>query len=198
MLNTAVVFNGPPNVGKDTLARLMVPLGFAHREFKSQLYRDTIAFFRVPEDDFMARATDRDRKDVAWPPLSLWIDGRPRMMSPREALIHVSENVLKPQYGKDYFGKAMAERCKEEQLDYVAFSDGGFPAEIHTLRQVYKHVFIFMLQRKGCVWGNDSRDYLRGMAGSFWVELTDDQPELAIAQVMDILPATALPQGLAA
>jgi hypothetical protein len=81
-------------------------------------------------------------------------------LSKREVLIHMSENVIKPSFGKDAFGKALV-----SQLPYVGvvfISDSGFPEE---LQPVINHVgadnvLVVRIQRQGCTFKGDSRNYL--------------------------------------
>lgn len=72
----------------------------------------------------------------------------------------MSENVIKPSFGKDAFGKAFVNSLPEEGIVFV--SDSGFPEE---LQPVIDHVgsdnvLVVRIQREGCSFEGDSRDYL--------------------------------------
>ena len=90
-----LIFNGPPGSGKDLCCEYLKSKGFEHIEFKNQLYVETIKYFGVDKQWFFDGYT-RERKEIKEPLLN--------GMSRREAMIHVSENVLKPKYGNVYFG----------------------------------------------------------------------------------------------
>lgn len=81
--NFAVVLNGPPGCGKDTLANMLSRDGvFVKHQFKDALYEHTAKHFQVDLDKFIKFASDRDLKDSK----SLaGLGGR----TPRQALIHV-------------------------------------------------------------------------------------------------------------
>ena len=186
MLNTCVILNGPPNSGKDTLADLLTAYGFKKQEMKARLYEDTANHFDVDLPELKRRATDRILKEEGWYELPYdW--ELLQSMSPREALIHTSETVIKPNHGDDYFGLAAAGKCKLDYATLAVFSDGGFEAEIAPLIDAYKNVLIFRLHRDGCTFEGDSRDYLEGFDNTYDVDLIDGQPDQAITEIIEVL-----------
>ena len=190
MLNTAVILNGPPGSGKDTIAELLRPYGFFKREFKARLYQDTIEeFFLTGElaEEFMFRATHRRLKELPWDALSDPSRYTDRALSPREALIHTSENIKKPSSGDDYFGKAAAEDCIADYAMRAVFSDGGFASEIPPLIEAYRTVYIIKLLRTGFTFQGDSRTYLENFPNTFSVELIENHPRRALRDILDIL-----------
>lgn len=188
MLNTCILLNGPPNVGKDTLANLLVGVGFSKMEFKARLYKDTADYFIVSLQELIRRATDRVLKDTVWPALYLSVPGgRPKYLTPRQALIHVSENVMKPLHGKTHYGDVAAQACLEQNLTQAAFSDSGFPEEAQPIFDTYQNVFIFHLYRDGCSWGSDSRNYLQGFPNTYRLDLVKDRPGEAIHEILNTL-----------
>ena len=92
-----VLFNGPPKSGKDHAADYFKNKGWKHLSFKYQLYKETCLYFNIHYTWFMERYDNRALKEV--PHIDLG------HMSCREAMIHVSETVIKPRRGLDYFGK---------------------------------------------------------------------------------------------
>src|SRR5690606_18302941 len=89
----------------------------------------------------------REGKEISRPEL----DGR----SCREAFIHLSEEVIKPNFGKDYFGRVEARRIvlNEKAGGIVAAcSDGGFNEEIDPLASAFgsENVYIVRIHRPGC------------------------------------------------
>ena len=149
-----ILFNGPPGAGKDCAANYFKKLDFKHLSFKYQLYKETIKYFNVDEHWFMEGYNNRVTKEL---PSTLLGN-----MSRREAMIYVSEKVIKPRKGLDYFGKLVAEEIDLEK-DYV-ISDGGFIDElVPVLEKVGTENFILVqLTREGCDFSSDSRRYFQG------------------------------------
>lgn len=163
----AVVLNGPPGCGKDTIANeicnpnRLQNLGrrrFIKHQFKDALYEHTAKHFQIDLDKFIHFASDRQLKDSK----SLaGLGGR----TPRQALIHVSEDIYKPRHGNDYFGKVEARRVRELAgrmggFINVIYPDGGFESEIPPVESEYDAVLIIRLHRNGFTFEGDSRNYL--------------------------------------
>jgi hypothetical protein len=149
------ILNGPPGVGKDTLAANLLGLfGFPTVEFKAALYRETAEYFNVDLDYFIGAATNRHTKEAP----DLYLGG----ISPRQALIHVSEDIIKPKYGKKFFGLKAVEtlRSLDGQAGTVVFSDGGFVEETECLIEHGFEVHIIQLHHKDFDFSKDSRDYV--------------------------------------
>lgn len=166
-INIAVVLNGPPGCGKDTIANRIVaedhflPINitpFVKHQFKDALYEHTAKHFEIGLDEFIHFASDRSLKDST----SLaGLGGR----TPRQALIHVSEDIYKPRYGNDYFGEVEASRVREHKrrlggIINVIYPDGGFESEVPPIESEFDHVLIIRLHRDGFDFSGDSRNYL--------------------------------------
>jgi len=154
--NTVIILNGPPNSGKDTIADAMAAeFGLQNSRFKAHLYAVTAVVFNLDLDSFIIQANDREAKESR----TLLLNGV--LYSPREALIYVSEKVIKPHFGDDYFGQMFA-----ENLDLVrgtVASDGGFESEVYpVIEQVgAENVFIIQFTRYGAdSFEGDSRDWV--------------------------------------
>lgn len=149
-----ILFNGPPGAGKDIAADYFKKFGFKHLSFKYQLFKETIKHFGVDEEWFMNGYNNRSEKEM---PSSL-LGNRSR----REAMIYVSEDIVKPQRGLDYFGRLVAEEV-DLQKNY-AISDGGFVHElIPIIEKVGNDNFILVqLTRHGHDFSIDSRRYFQG------------------------------------
>lgn len=149
-----ILFNGPPRSGKDAAADFFKEKGFKHLSFKYQLYKETIDYFDVKKDWFMARYKNRDEKEVPSALLG--------HMSCREAMIYVSETIIKPKKGLDYFGKQVANEIDLDK-DYC-ISDGGFIDElIPVINTVGSDNFVLVqLTRDDCDYSSDSRRYFDG------------------------------------
>lgn len=151
-----VIFNGPPGSGKDeACAFLKSNYGYKHLQMKDELFVDTAEYYGVSLEWFMNGYDDRTLKEYPRDELG--------GVSKRQALIHVSENIMKPKYGKDYYGRKTAE--KMDSVSSYCFSDGGFIEEIlpviNTIGQ--DNICIVQLYRTGCSFSSDSRNYIEGI-----------------------------------
>jgi hypothetical protein len=99
-------------------------------------------------------ATDRSTKEFPQEELN----GK----TPREVLIEVSEEVIKPVYGKDYFGKRVIDEMPDSKKVYL-LSDGGFPEELHGIMEKIgpENLMVIRIMSEGKTFDNDSRRYLR-------------------------------------
>lgn len=149
-----VLFNGPPQSGKDAAADYFKAKGWKHLSFKYQLYKETAKYFGVDYEWFMERYDDRSVKEV--PHMDLG------HMSCREAMIYVSEEIVKPKRGLDYFGNQVANEI-DLNKNY-AISDGGFVDElIPIINKIGDNNFVLVqLTRDGCDYSTDSRRYFDG------------------------------------
>lgn len=151
-----VIFNGPPGSGKDEAASYFKQnFGYKSLSFKYALFKETIKHFNVDHDWFMLGYEDRDVKEK---PEDL-LNG----MSRREAMIHVSEDNIKPKYGKSYFGIQVSQEIEADEN--YAISDGGFIEELEPIIEKVGHNSIVFVQltREGCSYSSDSRRYYDGV-----------------------------------
>lgn len=146
------------NSGKDTAATscLFAVGSFSSgsceiRPFKEKLFRLTCEMYSIPYDTFTGEMYTRENKEKPYQSLG-WL-------SPREALIKVSEEIMKPAFGEDYFGKALAADISE----YVTLvPDSGFMDELVPVVESVgpKNVLVVKIHKNGCNFNNDSRSYL--------------------------------------
>lgn len=160
---TAILFNGPPGSGKDyavkTLMQRLTEAGFyaVHNQFKDKLIELTCAVYSFPRDEW-DRIYDgyddieqgRRNKEV---PIER-LDGK----SMREALIHVSERVIKPAMGKDYFGRSAAANLTQGAVNL--FSDSGFLEETTPVAAATDDLLVIRIHADGIDYKGDSRGYL--------------------------------------
>lgn len=182
---TIVIFNAPPNSGKDVSADYLHEYFQSGQRlsFKEALYEDTAKHFNVDIKDLTDYHSDRELKEVPssmFPkykkhPLKqyffalLFIIGavfnnRYLMSlgyySSREALIHVSEDIMKPKYGQDYYGLKVLDKVSNSSERYSFASDGGFAFEILPLLDTGYQVVVAQLERSGVTFEGDSRTLL--------------------------------------
>lgn len=153
-----VIFNGPPGTGKDAACLLFQNLGYKHLSFKEELFKETFKFFGVSKGWFMKDYENRSIKEKPVPQLK--VNGV--SLSRRDAMIYVSENFIKPKYGKDYFGAQLANHMTEDGLFCV--SDGGFQEELTPIINKFgaESITLIQLTREGCDFSSDSRRYFNG------------------------------------
>lgn len=149
-----ILFNGPPGAGKDEAARFIKELDPRYNlvSFKQALFDATVDHFKVDRDWFMNDYDNRELKEVPMEELQGY--------SRRGALIHVSEDILKPKYGKECLG-AIAAKGMHKSKRYV-FSDFGFYDEVAPVINKFgvDEICVVQIFREGCTFDNDSRRYI--------------------------------------
>lgn len=150
-----ILFNAPANSGKD------VAVNYLHKQygvfpfsFKKKLIEIVKCVYSLTDEE-VALYSSREEKEKPQSRLC----GR----SWRQALIHVSEDVIKPKFGKDYFGKAALEYIKQNnKSEIIACSDCGFVPEITPLVNAVggENILLVYLEAEGCSFDGDSRDYV--------------------------------------
>lgn len=148
-----IVLNGPPGSGKDESARILLnSIKVNHLEFKSGLRIWARAISGLPLDEWVKLET-RELKEV--PTSKLLVYGEP--VSPRQFYQWVSEVVVKPILGEDYFGNHAASQL----IDGVnVFTDGGFYGEVEPVKNKSDKFALVRLERDGCTFEGDTRSYL--------------------------------------
>lgn len=176
MKKKVILFNGAPNSGKDASASILKEIfGFgAIHAFKDELYKATAKHYDVDLDQFVTMARDRILKEAK---TRLLVDNKGKTLlarivsfvmnlfsnqgvSPRQALIHVSENLIKPVHGNDFFGKQLANTINLSKEEYFFIPDSGFIDELRPLVEAGHEVYVVRIHRDGCTFQNDSRSYM--------------------------------------
>jgi hypothetical protein len=154
MSKLVIILNGPPGCGKDTIAAelaLRHPFVEQH-EMKWSVYRAVAKELFVEPEEFEWRARDRKLKEVP----HYWYN-----KSPRALMIATSEDLIKPMFGNEHFGRQAAERVTASSAEVCVFSDGGFKEELWPLLDAGHKVIVLRLYREGFDFAGDSRKYLR-------------------------------------
>lgn len=186
MKRDIIILNGPPGCGKDTIAAYLT----GHRypavkaSFKQPMFDIAFSMLGVYRyDEFMDLYNDREQKEKP----QVILGGK----SPRQFMIWISEEVMKPAFGEQYFGRRMVEEIHEMYRDLaVVISDGGFHEEIKPLVKEGHEVHICRLHREGFTFAGDSRDYI-DLSGYHYrihhydFHLQDGKPELAVSEIVN-------------
>lgn len=186
MKRDIIILNGPPGCGKDTIAAYLT----GHRypavkaSFKQPMFDIAFSMLGVCRyDEFMDLYNDREQKEKP----QVILGGK----SPRQFMIWISEDVMKPVFGDHYFGRRMVEEIHEMYRDLtVVISDGGFPEEIKPLVKAGHEVHICRLHRDGFTFAGDLRDYI-DLSGYHYrihhydFHLQDGKHELAVNEIVN-------------
>lgn len=162
-----IFLNGPPGSGKDTIAEEIIKIIRDEKyrtatkfQFKDTLFELLMNFFRIDMtlDEFMSVYYTRETKEL---PCELLRVGN-KIFTPREALIFISEEVIKPSFGKEAFGLTSVKKLKNEINPYGSiFSDCGFLEELIPVANEFKNnCYLVRLSRDGTSFNGDSRNYI--------------------------------------
>ena len=149
-----VLFNGPPSVGKDTMALYLQSIweGSRHMKLATPLKNAVRELFSYAFED-MEKHKDSDSHKVFGKTI-------------RQHLISMSEDWMKVQYGKEAFGELFAQRVLSLPLQTkgVICSDLGFMDELAPLVRALdaNRITIVRLRQAGRTFEGDSRSYLEG------------------------------------
>lgn len=157
MSKKVLLLNAPPFSGKDYAADFLVNLfkGYATKqEFKTPLFKAVKSTYGISEEVWKELYTV-ENKDK--PTYYLVYNDLP--ISPRQAMINMSEKVMKPLFGDDVFGLAAANQLVE---GLNVFSDSGFMGEAQSIIDAVgkENVYVIKIIKDGCNFDNDSRDWL--------------------------------------
>ena len=182
---TVVIFNAPACSGKDVACQYLKDYFCTGTilAFKDELYKDTAEHFDIDVEDLILYHADRELKenpDLMFPKfqndslkqyffgllyvIGVLLNNRYLMSlgyySSRGALIHVSENLVKPQKGKDYYGKKLVEKIEDSSERFYFVPDSGFKEESAMVADKGYNVYIVHLERSGATFEGDSRKLL--------------------------------------
>lgn len=160
--------NGPAGSGKSTLATLLCNTDKSvYRESFANPIRDAILATFFPDEGpiyFSFDLREGAIKRKLFPYQDIFKVAQSGEKTFRDVMISFSEDWMKPQFGKDIFGRLALNRCAEQELFYdrFLFDDSGFPEEAaHIVKSVGAHnCLLIKLSRDGCNFSGDSRGYL--------------------------------------
>ena len=184
-----IILNAPPGAGKDTIGKLIeykAPTKIRVLSFKQPMFEIALAILGAKKyGDFIVAYNDREQKEKPHD----FLMG----MTCRQFMIWISEDVIKPKFGNEYFGKRFDEIAKESDVPVIC-TDGGFPYEVIALIEAGHEVKMCRLHRRGYSFKNDSRDYIRLPIGWHGVNgykeadfyLVDNRPMETVKSIIDL------------
>lgn len=144
-----VIFNAPGGAGKDSICKYMNKnlTYFTHLEIKAKLFELVKCISGISDQKWESIYTE-ELKEIPTPLLG--------GLSPRQFMIKVSEEVIKPNFGSDYFAQTAIKALKG---GLNGFSDGGFYCELDEMIKVVgiENLLVVRIHRPGCNFDNDSR-----------------------------------------
>lgn len=195
-MSKMILFNSPRNVGKSKVIEYLNSKGYnlTSAECKESLHKLTMTLFGVYPDRYWEIYNTRELKEVPlsdfsatlpyseickmqelvgrWATKDIFGGHRKVEFTIREAMIYVSEIVVKSRWGNDWFGKERVRKMKGyENLkdigyfnkgftftdDSAAFVDELYPL-IDYLRQ--ENILLLRIHRDGFTFEGDSRNYI--------------------------------------
>jgi hypothetical protein len=192
-MSKIILFNSPKNVGKSKAIEYLNSKGLSliSAECKEALHNLTMTLFGVSPERYWEIYNTRELKEVPLPEFSMTLphseawklseivgrcptkcdfgSHRYSELTIREAMIYVSEVVIKPRWGDDWFGQERVRKIKmfEESLDEYtkllfcddscAFVDELTPL-INYLGQ--ENILLIRIHREGFTFLGDSRNYI--------------------------------------
>ena len=176
-----ILLNGPPGCGKDTIAKIIKKyIGSIDYKLSKPLKDAFKGLFQI-EGTIYHILVESDAKDSP-----LYHDNP---ITPREVLIALSEEFIKPMFGDAFFGDIAVQAMHQLASKHKTISDCGFNAEVTPIAEAfgYDKVKAILIERPGCEW--DSRERLDcdtiGIEGTWLMNHYD--LELLDAQVNRIL-----------
>lgn len=151
-----ILFNGAPGSGKTESAGYFVDkYKSLEINFKEPLVDLTKRFYQFSDSEWEHLYT-RDNKETVVQEIG---------KSPRQCLIHVSEEVIKPVFGKGVFGKIIADKIRNisyHSTNTIVCGDCGFIEEVYELVKEFgiENIYLVKLIRRGRTFEGDSRKYI--------------------------------------
>lgn len=168
-MKTIIMFSGPAGSGKTTCCEYLEQnYGAKHTTFKDGMYPFAYTYaagwgYSGDYEDFLLKCKHPELKDkplnIAW--------------TPRSLMCHVSEKVVKPTFGKDFFGK-MTANALASSTHSLHVLDVGFIEEYNAVYERLKdeaNFFVIDVHRQGYLF-KDDRQYIG--------ELLDNQVDVGI------------------
>ena len=168
-----ILFNGPPGCGKDTAAKI-INLHIPNLVYQ---YKMALPLKEACHKLLGLQGSLEDLEPLKEVPIKFLVQdsynlfpNQPKEklvnangeMTLRQFYIHISENVMKPMFGIDIFGKLAVENLRQCHQAVATVSDTGFVDEALPIIDYFgpDHVMLVRLHRPGKTFAGDSRGYV--------------------------------------
>jgi hypothetical protein len=154
-----ILINGTKQSGKDTASNHIdyefsnISFDVLQCKFAAPMFSSIPVMFSIPLGEWMVMYADEKETP----------SHRLMGMSPRQAMIWLSEEVIKPKFGKAFYGDLAKNRINDSTThDLVVFSDSGFVEEAKVIVDEFgsDNVYLVRLERTGHSFVGDSRSYI--------------------------------------
>jgi hypothetical protein len=171
--------SGPPRSGKNTIAAMLAIILEEKHQLKVQMLalstpmREVVyALLGRPYSEIDYELHKDEAQDV--------LGGK----SIRQAMIQLSEEWVKPAYGKGFWATSMLERMWTPPPEVLIVTDMGFDAEVDVFGERFglENVVYPQITRVGCNFDNDSRDFV-GSSGRITSIVNDDDVDTAARRI---------------
>lgn len=148
MRRAILLLNGPPGCGKDTIGNIIVSRARELFNVRAEKFSEPLklgGLGLVGEVPTLERAEVLKELTLRE---TVGIDSDERH---RDFWIWLSEEVLKPKYGQDYFGKILASKIRRSDARLVVITDSGFEFEADAVAKVfgYENLYQIKIRREG-------------------------------------------------
>ena len=163
-----IMFNAPPQSGKDTCADEIIKhfKGVRKVNFKDSLYKRSAAILGYDLSFWTAICQNNEMKDK---PMTDIRTGTKHIRSatPRDMLIAVAENIIKPEFGNNIFAVDALNSIRQHMLNNIGgnifvMPDCGFDYEADVIKGAFPNakVVVVQIEREGHTFDKDSRDWV--------------------------------------
>lgn len=163
-----IMFNAPPQSGKDTCADAIMSAfkGVRKVNFKDSLYKRSAAILGYDLAFWTSICQNNDLKDKPMHDIKIGAQII-RNATPRDMLIAVAEKVIKPEFGNNIFAVDALNSIRQHMSNNIGgnifvMPDCGFDYEADVIKGAFPNakVVVVQIEREGHTFDNDSRDWV--------------------------------------
>lgn len=163
-----IMFNAPPQSGKDTCADEILKhfKGVRKVNFKDSLYKRSAAILGYDLSFWTSICQNNELKDKPMTDIRIGTK-HIRSATPRSILISTAENVIKPKFGNNIFAVDALNSIRQHMLNNIGgnifvMPDCGFDYEADVIKGAFPNakVVVVQIKREGHTFDNDSRDWV--------------------------------------
>ena len=163
-----IMFNAPPQSGKDTCADAIMEVfkGVHKVNFKDSLYKRSAAILGYDLSFWTSICQNNILKDKPMKDIKIGTQ-LIRNATPRDMLIAVAENVIKPEFGNNIFAVDALNSIRQHMLNNIGdnifvMPDCGFDYEADVIKGAFPNakVVVVRIEREGHTFDNDSRNWV--------------------------------------